>query len=250
MIETISVIIPVFNNQDTLVELTERIRRTVEPTSALELILVDDCSRDNSWRVIGEIVKSSPARVIGVRAPRNLGQHPAILLGLHHARGAWCAVLDADLQDSPEAIATLRAAADDADVVFAGRRGRHQGPVRQLTGTLYRMLLGPLAGIPRDAGTFSLLRRGAVDRILALPVTTASFLAMIGLARVRLKSIPVQREQRRAGRSAYSTALRLRLAWRILRCVVELRLHPADRPIGSRIAELSTASIVREKRIP
>lgn len=250
MNETISVVIPVFNNQDTLVELTERIRKTVEPERSLELILVDDCSRDDSWRVIGEIARSSPARVIAVQSLRNLGQHPAIVLGLNHAHGAWCAVLDADLQDQPEAITELLAAADDVDVVFAGRRGWNQGFIRQLTGTLYRKLLGMLAGIPPNVGAFSVLRHDAVRQILALPVTKASLMAMVGLAGLRSKSISIQREQRAKGESGYSTWSRIRVARQMLSCIFEFHFQPADRTIGSMMAELSTASLLPEKGDP
>ena len=246
MTETISVVIPVFNNRATLAELSDRIRRTIEPDRMLELILVDDCSADDSWSVIDEIARDSPARIVAIRTPHNLGQHPAILVGLQRARGAWCAVLDADLQDRPEAIADLLGAAAGFDVVFAGRRGRHQGRVRLLTGWLYRGLLGMVSGTPADAGTFCVLRRGAVERILALPVTTPSLIAMIGLARLRAKSLPVERARRPAGHSAYSTGLRLVLAWRMLRCVFEYRLRLGDRAIGATIEALAAASTVRE----
>lgn len=247
MTDTISVVIPVFNNRETLVELCERIRRTVESRGrALELILVDDCSRDGSWQVIAGIMRTSPACIVAVQTPRNLGQHRAILVGLQHARGEWCAVLDADLQDAPEAIAHLLQAAGGYDAVFAGRRGRHQGFVRLWTGRLYRALLAALSGVPLDSGTFCVLRRDGVQRILALPVSTPSVIAMIGLARLRSTSIPVQRDQRPAGQSAYSTRLRLHLAWRMVRCVLEFRFRPADREIGRVIAELSAAAIVRE----
>ena len=246
MTETISVVIPVFNNRATLAELGDRIRHTVEPQRTLELILVDDCSTDDSWTVMAEIMRDSPSRLVAIRTPRNLGQHGAILLGLSRARGAWCAVLDADLQDRPEAIAGLLAAAAGCDAVFAGRRGRHQGLVRLLTGKLYRALLGALAGVPSDAGTFCVLRREAVECILALPVTTPSFIAMIGLARLRAKSLPVERAQRGAGHSAYSTGLRLAVAWRMLRCVLEYRFRPADSAIGATIGTWAAASTMRD----
>lgn len=249
MTETISVVIPVFNNRATLVELGERVRRTVAPERMLELILVDDCSADDSWRLITDILRVSPPRVVAVQTPRNLGQHSAILVGLSRARGTWCAVLDADLQDRPEAIADLLAAADGCDVVFAGRRGRHQGLARLLTGRIYRRLLNVLSGTPSDAGTFCVLRRDAVDRILALPVTTPSFIAMTGLARLRAKSLPIERAQRSGGHSAYSTRLRLRLAFRMLRCVLEYRFRPAKYAIGVTIGTLAAASIVRESAV-
>ncbi|MBX9774055.1 MAG: glycosyltransferase family 2 protein [Xanthobacteraceae bacterium] len=246
MTETISVVVPVFNNGATLAELADRIRRTVESSWTLELIFVEDCSTDNSWDVIDDIMRDAAARVVAIRTPHNLGQHAAILVGLRHARGAWCAVLDADLQDSPEAITALMAAVDGYDAVFAGRRGRHEPTVRLLTGHLYRLLLGVLSGVPSDAGTFFVLRREAVDRILALPVTNPSAIAMIGLARLRARSIPVQREPRRVGRSAYGNRLRLRLAWRMLSCVIECRFRPAPRAIGVTINALSAAATVRE----
>jgi hypothetical protein len=77
-------------------------------------------------------------------------------------------------------------------------------------------------------------------------VSTPSVIAMIGLARLRVASIPIERSQRGAGHSAYSTKLRLRLAWRMVRCVIEFRLGLADRAIGVTIGALSAASIVRD----
>ena len=177
-------------------------------------------------------MRDSPARVVAIRPPRNLGQHSAILLGLHHARGAWCAVLDADLQDSPEAITDLLAAAENCDAVFAGRRGQHQAACTPAD----RPALPGTAGRARRraVGLGDVLRAPARrrGRILALPVSTPSFIAMIGLARLRAKSIPIERAQRSAGHSAYSTRLRLRLAWRMVRCVLEFRFRlvgPRDR---------------------
>jgi glycosyltransferase involved in cell wall biosynthesis len=250
MTETISVVIPVFNNSATLAELADRIRRAITPRWTLELIFVDDCSPDNSWDEIANIMRDYPARIVAIKPPRNLGQHAAILLGLHRARGDWCAVLDADLQDSPEAITDLLDAAGGYDAVFAGRRGRHQPLTRQLTGRVYRLLLGLLAGVPSDAGTFFVLRREAVERMLALPVTHPSSIAMIGLAGLRVKSIPVRREPRRVGRSAYGSRLRLRVAWRMLSCVIECRFRPAPSAIGVAISALSAASTVRESAAP
>ena len=128
MTETISVVIPVFNNRSTLVELASASGEPSRRNGCLSRSWSMIARPTICCRLIIDILRVSPPRVVAVQTPRNLGQHGAILVGLSRARGTWCAVLDADLQDRPEAIADLLAAADGCDVVSRaaadGIRGR------------------------------------------------------------------------------------------------------------------------------
>ena len=217
----LSVIAPVYGNATTLGELHRRVRAAAGERQ-LQLILVDDASPDDSRRVIAELAAGDPG-VEPLLLERNVGQHAAVLEGMRRARGRWTAVLDADLQDPPEAIPVLIASAvDGEDVVFAGRHGAYEGPGRRAASWIFKRLLGHLAGVPRDAGMFFVANRRAVDRLLALDGPPPFVVAMVGAAGLRARSVPVERD-RDPGGSAYTTRLRIRSALRGLRWALARR---------------------------
>jgi len=149
---------------------------------------------------------------------QNGGQHEAALRGLRHASGEWLVILDADLQDPPEAIPTLLARARTGfDAVFAGRRGRYQSGLRMLTSRAYRVALSRLIPVPPDAGMFVALRGSAVRSLVELNGPPSQVVAMIAAAGLRSTSVPVPRQPATSGRSAYTTGLRLRSALRAFR---------------------------------
>jgi polyisoprenyl-phosphate glycosyltransferase len=234
--------VPVFGAADALPELSERVLTAVRRLRrSAEIIFVDDGSPPPCWAMVQSLVGRAPARFRGLRLPKNMGQHTAVLVGLYEAQGGWCIVLDADLQDPPEAISTLiEAAAEHHDVVFAGRRGRYQPLARTLTGRLYRMLLSTLVRVPSDAGMFFAIRRSGVQRVLDTKIATVSVVPMIGLARLRQLSVPVSRGVRR--QTTYTSGLRVKAAIRMLRCVAEARLRLIRQPVRSRIQALSRSA--------
>lgn len=101
-----SVVVPVFNSEPTLQELVERIRTAVRPYGDYEIILVDDRSRDGSWKQIQNI-GSSVSEVRGVSLLRNFGQHNATLAGIRAAQYSTIVTIDDDLQNPPEEIPKL-----------------------------------------------------------------------------------------------------------------------------------------------
>lgn len=103
----ISVVVPVYNSADSLPLLVQRLIAALEPQGvALEILLIDDRSRDRSWQVIEQLA-AQDARVRGLRMMRNYGQHNALLCGIRAARHATTVTLDDDLQHPPEEIPTL-----------------------------------------------------------------------------------------------------------------------------------------------
>src|SRR5215471_877933 len=117
----ISVVVPVFNGENTLKELFLRTRKVMlEIGLDFEVIFVDDGSADNSWKVIHELRMEFAERVRGFRLARNSGQHPATICGLRQARGKWALTLDDDLQSLPEDIPKLWRVAygEQVDVVY------------------------------------------------------------------------------------------------------------------------------------
>ena len=175
---------------------------------------------------------------------RNRGQQRAILAGLAHARGEWVVVMDADLQDPPEAIPDLlRAASTGARAVFAGRRGSYESAGRLATSRMFKRLLHWMCGVPADAGVFVILHRSLVQRILALGGPCPFLVAMIGSTGLPAVSVPVARDPRPVGVSAYSGWDRLRsamaaLAWLALwrmRLIRPDGVYPWTAPVSARL---------------
>ncbi|MEX0679748.1 MAG: glycosyltransferase family 2 protein [Balneolales bacterium] len=99
----ISVIVPVFNEVESLKELTDQINRALAKTWSYEIILVDDGSTDGSWDKICALVNTS-ANILGIRFRRNYGKSATLQQGFGRARGRYIATMDADLQDDPAEI--------------------------------------------------------------------------------------------------------------------------------------------------
>ena len=232
----VSVVVPVFRNAPTLEPLVGRIGAVLTAAGfTFEVLLVDDASDDASPEVMARLVRTN-SRVRGFRLARNQGQHLAVMLGLQQSQGVFCVVLDADLQDPPEAMPELlgRLSREPVEVVFAARTGRYQGPVRMLTSWLYRrLLLRPLAGLPQGAGMYFALRREAFVRLLSLSLPARPMtLGLIAAGRLKCAHLPVARAYRLHGRSAYSASARLLSAGRMLACALR-----AGRGVGPTLAQ-------------
>ncbi len=110
----ISIVVPVYYSECCLEELARQVAEHV--AVSYELILVDDGSKDNSWRVIQELTRQNDS-IIGIRLRRNYGQDNAILAGLRRVRGKYVVIMDDDLQHSPADIPRLyEACRQDYDV--------------------------------------------------------------------------------------------------------------------------------------
>jgi polyisoprenyl-phosphate glycosyltransferase len=221
----LSAVIPVFGNAASLRELHARLARVLEGLAeSWEILFIDDASRDDSAAVLTELAALDP-RVGVVLLAENVGQNRAVLCGLELARGDQLAVLDADLQDAPEALASLyrELEASGADVVFAARRGRYERAGRLLSSALYKRVLSLVSGVPTDAGLYLVLTRAGASRLTALRTRFVSVVAMIGCAGLAMRSVPIERAPRAGGGSAYSSLGRLHAAARALACVAVCR---------------------------
>ena len=227
---TVSVVVPVYRNEDTIADLVARLAPSLAATAGgFEMIFVDDASPDGSAALL-ERAAGRDARISVLHLSRNVGQHRAAMLGLAHARGSWIVVMDADLQDPPEAIPALLAVQPSADAVFAGRRGLYESRSRLLTSRLFKGTLALLTGLPPDAGMFVALRRPMVDRLVSMGGSDPFVPAMIGCSGLTTTSIPVERAPRASGVSSYTLLARVRAALRALRWVAAFRTGRLGRP--------------------
>ena len=213
---TVALVTPVYKNAATLGELSRRVAAAMGDRP-WTLRFVIDASPDGSLAVAHGLAATDP-RLAVTALPRNVGQNRALLAGLAASdagAGAWVC-LDADLQDPPEAVPALldRLAAGDAGVVFAGRRGAYESPARMLSGRIHRAAMARLTGLPPDAGAFLAMDRPSRDRLLALG--PPGIVAGVGAAGIACVSVPVVRDARPTGRSAWTPAARLRHSGRTL----------------------------------
>src|SRR5690349_17499274 len=121
----ISIIIPVYKAENYLMELYNRLVTTLDSiTHDYEIIMIDDCSDDDSWEIIVNLAKSD-CRVKGYKFSRNFGQHYGLTAGLDYCNGDWAVIMDCDLQDQPEEILRLYQKAQEGyDIVLAKRNNR------------------------------------------------------------------------------------------------------------------------------
>lgn len=216
--ESLSVVVPVFNNASTLRELTGRLARVLPAAaSRYELVFVDDGSEDDGWATIESLTREYPW-VRGVALARNSGQHIALLCGIRHARYDVIATMDDDLQNPPEELPRLLSQlTSDADLVY-GVPTRRYRLWRGLASRLIRMALRPAIG--RDAARAvsqyrvfrTRLRNAFAD--YRSPLVSIDVLLMWGTH--RFVSLPVETAAGTRRRSSYTLAKLLGVALDLL----------------------------------
>ncbi len=240
----VSAVVPVYRNAATLRELHMRLVGALAELGVSELIFVNDGSDDDSGAVLHELARADE-KIVVVDLETNQGQHPAVLAGLERSQGDWTVVLDADLQDPPEAIPSLIAAASaEVDAVFAGRRGGYESRLRLVTGRAYRWLLHLAAGTPADAGAYVVLSRRMVARLLEMsslmPGRPPALVGMIGCSGLKTASLPVERARRARGSSAYTTGRRIRSGLQALSWAIAWKLRERSRAASARSIDKAT----------
>jgi polyisoprenyl-phosphate glycosyltransferase len=210
----VSVVVPVFNEEDVLPELQRRVDGALGALAGgHELIYVDDGSVDRSVEIIEGLVREHP-HVVLVRLSRNFGMEIAMSAGMDYARGSHVALLHADLQDPPELIPEMVArAVAGADVVYARRIGRDESLLKRMLATGFYALMQRLARTPYQgqAGDFRVMSRRVVDAVRFMPERRRFLRGMIAWVGYEQVLIEYRRAGRRAGRGASYPAL-LRLA--------------------------------------
>ena len=211
----ISIIVPCFNEETVLPILFERLHAAAPAWQEdYEIICVDDGSQDRTWSVLKQQhLKDKRWRCLSFA--RNFGQQTAVSAGLHFATGDAMVVLDADLQDPPEAVARLiEKWREGFEVVYATRKKRRDPlPKRLLAWGFYRLLekMTPLP-VARDAGDFCLLDKKVVAVMKSLPERSRYLRGLRTWCGFRQTSIEFDRAERAAGAPQYTFQKSLKLA--------------------------------------
>jgi undecaprenyl-phosphate 4-deoxy-4-formamido-L-arabinose transferase len=204
---SVSIVVPVYNSEKTLVELTERITAVLDSiTQNFEIILVNDCSGDASWKVILTLVKQD-SNIRGINLMHNYGQHNALLAGIKKARYNYIVTMDDDLQNPPEEIPRLLEKIDEGyDVVYGKPAIRNHNFWRNITSKILKIVLKVVLGaeIGYQSSAFrafrSILRRGFND----FKDSQLSIDVLLSWSAARVTHILVDHKKRRIGKSGYT----------------------------------------------
>ena len=211
----LSVVIPVYNEEENLGVLIDRLVNALEGASLdFEIVFVDDGSRDGSVQKLNEI-GASDKRIVLIELARNFGHQVAITAGLDFARGKAIAVMDADLQDPPEVLPQFIAKwREGNEVVYAVRAARKEGWVKTTSYKIFYRLLRHVSNIdiPLDAGDFCLMDRRVVDLLKSMPERNRFVRGIRSWVGLRQVGVPFERQARHAGTSKYTVGRLMILA--------------------------------------
>lgn len=206
-LDGISVVVPVFNSETTLDELTTRLAAVLPVISvAYEVILVNDGSRDRSWDAIVHLSQRHPW-VRGVRLLRNYGQHNALLCGIRSARYDVIATMDDDLQNPPEELPKLLDRLQSGvQVVYGTPASRTHGLWRTVASKVTRIALSVAMGADRarKVSAFRVFRTEVRDAFANYQGPLVSVDVLLTWGSEPFASVAVESQPRAVGRSNYS----------------------------------------------
>ncbi len=228
-INKVSIVIPVYNEQDSLPEL---IRRTSEACSQLsmawEILLVDDGSSDRSPEMLTAAAEEPGSHVVAVLLNRNYGQHSAIMAGFNHVSGDLIITLDADLQNPPEEIPRLVTKAQEGyDVIGTVRQNRQDSWFRKRASRLINNLIQRTTG--KAMGDYGCMlrayRRHIIDAMLNCHERSTFIPILANTFARRAIEIPVLHAEREFGDSKYSLMKLINLMYDLVTCLTTTPLR-------------------------
>ena len=211
----IAVVIPVYQAEQTLAELTTELMSALKAiTEDYDIWLIDDGSTDGSWRAIERLATASP-RLRGVRLIRNFGEHVAITAGLDRVDADYVVIMACDLQDDPAAIGgMIDEARRGADLVLARRLRRRDAWLKRQLARAFYAVISLLFHVDYDyrVGNFRLLTRRAVDYFGLHRERMRNVNAIMALMGVPTAYVDVTHRARRHGKSTYTLTRSARMA--------------------------------------
>ncbi|MBW4560268.1 MAG: glycosyltransferase family 2 protein [Mojavia pulchra JT2-VF2] len=203
-----SLVIPIYNEEENISEMYRRLSHVMEKLDGeVEIILIDDGSRDRSLNMIRELHQRD-RRVRYLSFARNFGHQIAVTAGLNFVQGKAAIVMDADLQDPPELIfSMIEQWQQGYQVVYAKRLSRKKESwLKRFTAYCFYRILQILANvdIPADTGDFCLMDRQVVDILNAMPERNRYIRGLRAWVGFRQTSVYFEREPRFAGEVKYT----------------------------------------------
>jgi glycosyltransferase involved in cell wall biosynthesis len=215
-----SVVIPVYNGEKTIEELSSRLTRLFENINkSFEIVLIDDCSGDNSWQIIREMA-TKDERIKSIKLVSNFGQHNAILCGMQHSKGNYIITMDDDLQHAPEDIPILinKMKGTGAQVVIAKLKEKKYQWYRRRASDFLRILSVILINKPKGIhlSSFRLINKQVVDKVLSLNSVVPYIPALIFRVTNQVENVEICHYQRKRGNSNYTIFKMFKLSVQLL----------------------------------
>ena len=211
----ISVVLPVYNEEEVLPTLYERLNRAAQTWGQeYEIILVNDGSTDRSAEQLFDIHQRDPRWKV-LSFSRNFGHQAAISAGIHYSSGDAVVIMDADLQDPPEELGRFLAKWQEGyQVVYAIRTKRKEGILKRAAYAGFYRVLRRVASIdiPLDSGDFCVLDRSVVEVLRALPERTRFVRGLRSWAGFRQIGVAYERHARQMGAVKYTFSKLVQLA--------------------------------------
>ena len=213
----ISVVVPLYNEEESLPELFAWIERVMKAHDfSYEVIFVNDGSTDRSWQVIEQLQAQAPDKVRGIKFRRNYGKSPALFCGFEQAQGDVVITMDADLQDDINAIDAMLAAFQNGnDIVYGVRASRKQDSAfkRASAQGYYRLLRALGADVVYNHADYRLMSRRALDALAEYKEVNLFLRGLVPLVGYPSTVVYYERGKRFAGESKYPLRKMLSFAW-------------------------------------
>lgn len=213
----LSVVVPCFNEEDGIFELSRRVTETCKKVvdKSYELILVNDGSTDETWEKMCEISRRD-RHVTSINLSRNYGHQIALSAGLRFCKGGRIFIIDADLQDPPELLSKMMLRMDEGCDVVYGHRNKREGETvfKKASAFVFYRILNWFVdiNIPKDTGDFRLINRKAVEVLNNMPEQHRFIRGMVSWIGMRQEPIFYDREARFAGKTKYPFTKMIRFA--------------------------------------
>ena len=211
-----SLIIPVYNEQETIPTLYDRVKKVIDTLDApAEVIIVEDGGTDGTFELLKEIHRRDK-RFKVLSFSRNFGHQVAISAGIEHAMGNAVMIIDGDLQDPPEVLPQFIAKWKEGyDVVYAVRTKRKEIIFKRAAYAAFYRLLKRLSylNVPLDSGDFCLMDKRVVEAMRKLPERKRFVRGLRTWVGFRQVGLAYERERRFAGEPKYTFGKLLGLAY-------------------------------------
>ena len=207
-LDLISIVIPVYNEQDNLLVLYNRLKAVLDSSRYLhEIIFVDDGSYDCSWKLIEKFCVTDSS-VKGIQLSKNFGHQFALSAGIDYANGNAVITIDADLQHPPEIIPKLiQKWKEGYDIVYTLRKeNKGIGLFKKILSNFFYVVVNKLGhvAIPTGAADFRLLGRNVVESLKSIHERTRFLRGLVSWMGYKNIGIPYVADERFAGKSRYS----------------------------------------------
>lgn len=232
-IPEITVVIPIYDEQENIPELYRRLLDVLNNLcdgegfgqNGFEIIFVDDGSKDNSWDLIRQL-HSKDNRLKGLRFSRNFGHHFAITAGIDYAQGNTVVIMDGDLQDPPEEIEKLYDKYKEGyDIVYGIRSNRQDPLLKKILAMFFWLIINKICSVemPRNQTMLRILSRRVVKLLNEMKESSRFIHGMIAWVGFETAQVEISHGSRTRGKSKYNLINQIRLA---LHAVTSFSLFP------------------------